>query len=106
MANMNWAWQPPKGTTLPKSPRSTPDTAIPGPRTNARTSVPYSAPKTEQVEPGGHARGTGANVSDVLRGYNNAQDKMFQAIGGRVNAHYKARRKARLARRRARKQAG
>jgi hypothetical protein len=36
-------------------------------------------------------------VSDVLRGYNNAHDKVMQAIGGRVNAHFKAKRQAKRA---------
>ena len=100
MANVNWSWRPPKGYKAP--PRKIPDMAIPAPMGNLRSVVPHVERKTEQVEPGGHARGPGANVSDTLRGYNNAQDKMFQAIGGRVNAHFKAKRQAKRAARVAR----
>lgn len=93
MANVNWSWKPPKGY---KAPAKLPDAPIPC-EGNPRTSVPHYEAKTERVEAGGHARGPGANVSDVLRGYNNAHDKVMQAIGGRVNAHFKAKRQAKRA---------
>ena len=101
MANVNWSWKPPKGY---KAPAKLPDAPIPVVGA-AKMELPHYEAKTERVEAGGHARGPGANVSDVLRGYNNAHDKVMQAIGGRVNAHFKAKRQAKRAARIARKQA-
>src|SRR5579864_6199795 len=90
----SWAWKPPKGTKTP--PRKIPDAAIPT-QGNPRTTVPSFTGKTEQGETGGWGRGTGANVSDTMRGFNNAHDEVLAVVGGRINAHFKAKRKAKRA---------
>ena len=100
MANVNWSWHPPKGY---KAPKNLGDVAIPGPKGNARTNVPYTAPKTERVEAGGHARGPGNNVSDVMRGVNNAHDKALGMLGRNALARNPKRMKERARRKLERK---
>ena len=59
----------------------------------------------ELAETRGCGCGPGNNVSATMRGLNNAHDKMIQRVGASINAHFKARRKAKRAARIARLQA-
>jgi len=99
MAKINWSWQPPKGS--PKPAKLKGDAAIPCDK-YTRSVVPHVEQKTERVEAGGHARGPGANVSDTLRGVNNAHDKALGELGRRAMArnpgHMKERERRKLER--------
>jgi hypothetical protein len=89
MAKVNWSWRPGK-----QAPRAKID-GVARVQGSPRSTVPHVEQKTEKAMTGGWGQGTGANVSNTMRGVNTAHDTAMTAIGTLAKAHTPGRMKER-----------